>query len=72
MKIIGANNFWKKYSPNNESYVSLLVSFVVHISLIALVMLLGWEGLRKAVIGDVNRRLGVSSVQVGGGATMIP
>lgn len=69
MKIIGANNFWNKYSPNNESYVSLLVSFVVHVSLIALVMLLGWEGLRKAVIGDVNRRLGVSSVQVGGGAS---
>jgi hypothetical protein len=32
-------------------------------------MMLGWEGLKKAIIGDVNRRLGVSSVRVGGGTS---
>lgn len=59
---------WIKYSPNYESFTSLFVSFIVHISLITLIMMLGWEGLKKAIIGDVNRRLGVSSVRVGGGA----
>lgn len=60
-------NFWLKYSPNYESVSSFIVSFIVHIALVILIMMLGWEGLKKAIIGDVNRRLGVSSVRVGGG-----
>lgn len=61
--------FWIKYSPNYESFTSLFVSFIVHIALVTLIMMLGWEGLKKAIIGDVNRRLGVSSVRVGGGTS---
>ncbi|NBR05785.1 MAG: hypothetical protein EBT92_08435 [Planctomycetes bacterium] len=61
--------FWDKYSPNYESISSLIVSFVVHIALVVLIMMLGWEGLKKAIVGDVNRRLGVSSVRVGGSAS---
>ncbi len=60
---------WIKYSPNYESFTSLFVSFIVHIALVTLIMMLGWEGLKKAIIGDVNRRLGVSSVRVGGGTS---
>ena len=60
---------WMKYSPNYESFTSLFVSFIVHIALVTLIMMLGWEGLKKAIIGDVNRRLGVSSVRVGGGTS---
>ncbi len=60
---------WIKYSPNYESFTSLFVSFIVHVALVTLIMMLGWEGLKKAIIGDVNRRLGVSSVRVGGGTS---
>lgn len=61
--------FWTRYSPNYESFTSLFVSFIVHITLVVLIIMLSWEGLKKAIIGDVNRRLGVSSVRVGGGTS---
>ena len=59
-------DFWARYSPNYESVSSFIISFIVHIALVVLIMMLGWEGLKKAIIGDVNRRMGVSSVRVGG------
>ncbi|MSR30271.1 MAG: hypothetical protein EXR99_02085 [Gemmataceae bacterium] len=60
--------FWKKVSPNHESLVSFFLSAAAHILILGVIALFTWEGLRRAVIGNANRRLGVSTVQLEGGS----
>ncbi len=68
--VVDKRNFWHKYSPNYESYTSFFISLIVHFTLAAFILLLGWDGIKKAIMGDVNRRMGVSSIKVGGSSSM--